>query len=80
MGGMLVYVVAAARGGNAALWDDGMFFVYYSISVPAGVFSAVHLIRIWIDSLPSKVNVVGMLVDIGCYGAGWSSTGEEICL
>lgn len=53
----LVFSVAAARWGTAALWDDGMFHVYFTLSLPIEVWSIIQFMPLWLDSLPSQVKL-----------------------
>lgn len=37
------------------MWDDGVFFVYYSVGVSSGVFCALQMMGVWIENLPNQV-------------------------
>ena len=47
--------VALARRGEASLWDDGMFYVYYTGGFPLVIFACVQLLELWLHSLPAQV-------------------------
>ena len=47
--------VALARRGEASLWDDGMFYVYYTGGFPLIIFACVQLLELWLHSLPAQV-------------------------
>ena len=51
----VVATVAMARGGEASMWDGGMFYVYFSFAFPLIMFASVQLVELWLDSMPSQV-------------------------
>lgn len=56
IGGFAVmFGAAAARGGEVPLWDDGAFFLYFMVITPSSTFGLMHLMDLWLQSLPSKV-------------------------
>lgn len=69
----LVFTVAAARTGNATLWDGGMLQVFYTFVVPNVAFAGSAVGELWVDALPSQVSSLHVFSDARRSLIAWST-------